>query len=99
MMKTASITETKASLSEYVRLVGRTGDEVLITERGKVVARICPPHRTDTHEEIRMAQLELAGLVRVGEGRLPDGFWDMPAPGDRNSAAVKALIAEREDGL
>ncbi|MGD0511409.1 MAG: type II toxin-antitoxin system Phd/YefM family antitoxin [Candidatus Micrarchaeaceae archaeon] len=99
MMKTASITETKASLSEYVRLVKQTGNEVLITERGKVVARICPPHRTDTPEEIRMAQLEQDGLVKVGEGRLPDGFWDMPAPRDRNSAAVKALIAEREEGL
>jgi len=98
-MKTASITETKASLSEYVRLVKKTGNEVLITERGKVVARICPPHRTDTPEEIRMARLEQGGLVRVGEGHLPEGFWDMPAPRDRNSTAVKALIAEREEGL
>lgn len=98
-MRTASVTETKTSLSEYLAFVKRSGDGVLITERGKIVAKISPARRSDTSEDVRMEQLELAGLVKVGKGPLPADFWDMPVPRDRESAAVKALIAEREDGL
>jgi prevent-host-death family protein len=98
-MRTVSITETKTSLSEYLRHVTRTGDEMLVTERGKVVARLSPPRRGDTPEDARMEQLELAGLVKVGKGHLPIGFWDTPAPRDSKSSAVKALLAEREEGL
>lgn len=98
-MRTASVTEAKTSLSEYLAFVKRSGDGVLITDRGTIVARISPARRSDTTEDIRMQQLELAGLVKVGKGSLPADFWEMPFPRDRNSAAVMALIAEREDGL
>lgn len=98
-MRTASITETKTSLSEYLKLVKNTGDEMLVTERGKIVARLSPPRRGDTPEDVRMEQLELAGLVKVGKGHIPDSFWDTPAPRGRARLAVEALIAEREEGL
>jgi prevent-host-death family protein len=98
-MRKASVSDAKASLSEYLKQVNSTGDEVLITERGKVVARISPARREDTPENDRLAQLELRGLVKVGKGHLPQGFWDIPVPRDKNSSAVKALIAEREEGL
>jgi antitoxin (DNA-binding transcriptional repressor) of toxin-antitoxin stability system len=99
-MKTASVTETKSSLSEYLRTVGKTGDEVLVTDRGRVVGRISPPRRCDTPEDIRMEQLELAGVVKRGKGGgIPEDFWNTPAPRGKARLAVEALLAEREEGL
>jgi prevent-host-death family protein len=98
-MITASVTQTKTSLSEYLSIVKKTGDDVLITERGKIIARITPARHGDTLEDARMEQLELAGLVKVGKGCIPEGFWDTPAPRGRARLAVEALIAEREEGL
>lgn len=98
-MRTASITEAKTSLSEYLKVVTRTGDELLVTERGRIVARVSPPRRGDTPEDKRMEQLELAGLVKVGKGHIPENFWDSPAPRGKARLAVAALIAEREEGL
>lgn len=41
IMKTASISELKARLSAYVDAV-REGEEVLVTDRGRPIARIGP---------------------------------------------------------
>ena len=40
-METASISKLKASLSHYLCIV-RTGEEVLVTDRGKAVAKLVP---------------------------------------------------------
>ncbi len=98
-MRTASITNTKTSFSEYVKIVARTGNDLLITERGRVVARISPPLSIDTSDDQRLCQLEQEGLIRRGSGHIPADFWDMPAPGGIGGEAVKALLAEREEGL
>ena len=42
--------------------------------------------------------LERAGLVRIGSGVLPEGFWDRPRPGDPEGLALSALLMEREEG-
>jgi len=96
-MRTASVTETKKSLSEYLSIIKKTGEDILITERGKVIAKITPVRRGDTSEYTRIGQLELAGLIKVGNGHIPEGFWDTPAPSARASLAVEALIEEREE--
>jgi hypothetical protein len=45
--------------------------------------------------KMRLAKLARAGLVRIGSGRLPRGFWRLPRPGATRGAGVKAIIDER----
>jgi antitoxin (DNA-binding transcriptional repressor) of toxin-antitoxin stability system len=65
-MKAVGVRELKNRLSEYLRMV-RRGEEILVTDRGTVVAEIRPPgrHYADTRFP---ALLELAreGGVRLG---------------------------------
>src|SRR5713226_7596984 len=39
-----------------------------------------------------------AGLIRLGSGKLPKGFWKMPRPADPSGAVLRALREERESG-
>jgi prevent-host-death family protein len=96
-MQRASVSELKASASEYLLRV-KAGEEVLITDRGKPVAKIIPLRRSELAADARMAQLELAGLAKIGTGKLPADFWLVPCPLDKEGAALAALIAEREEG-
>ncbi|HSW48945.1 MAG TPA: type II toxin-antitoxin system prevent-host-death family antitoxin, partial [Bryobacteraceae bacterium] len=64
-MKRAAVAELKASLSRYLAGV-KTGEEVLITERGKPIAKIVPVRPGDQDEERRLRDLETRGLVRIG---------------------------------
>ena len=48
-MKTVGLRELKNRLSEYIRQV-RSGEGVLVTDRGQVVAELAPP---DTHVPTR----------------------------------------------
>ncbi len=96
-MQRASVSELKASASEYLRQV-KAGEEVLITDRGKPVAKIIPLRRSELAADVRMAQLELAGLAKVGTGKLPADFWLISRPSDKEGAVLAALIAEREEG-
>lgn len=91
-MKTISISEAKATLSQQLQTV-RRGGEVLITDRGRPVARLVPA----TNAESELAELVSSGLLRNGSGRLPRSFWSAPRPADR-AATVRAAVAnERED--
>jgi prevent-host-death family protein len=95
-MKTAAVSELKAHLSEYLNQV-KAGGEILITDRGKPVARLVPIARSKTHKEA-LIQMEKQGLIKLGSGKLPKDFWAMPRPEDPESLALKALIEEREAG-
>jgi prevent-host-death family protein len=96
MLKT-SVSDLKASASEYLTRV-KAGEEILVTDRGKPIAKIIPLRRSELAADDRMAQLELAGLARVGKGGLPEDFWLVPPPRDTGGAALAALLAEREEG-
>lgn len=95
-MKTAPISELKARLSEYLNQV-KSGAEVLITDRGKPVARIVPVSGKKRPRQA-LAKIERAGLLKLGTGKLPSDFWTMPRGKDPQGSALKALILEREDG-
>lgn len=96
-MQKASVSELKASASEYLLRV-KAGEEVLLTDRGKPIAKIIPLRRSDLPADARISQLELAGLARVGKGKLPADFWLAPRLRDKEGAVLAALIAEREEG-
>ena len=95
-MQTVSITQLKNSLSAYLRDV-KAGEEVLITDRGRLIARLAPVSSSDSMEE-HLEEMERKGLLRRGTGRLPDDFWDMPRMEDPEGLVLKALLQEREDG-
>ena len=96
-MKSAAVAELKAMLSKYLARV-KAGEEVIVTERGKPIAKIVPFPREAGIESARLAEMARAGLIRMGTGKLPDGFWKMPRPKDAQGSVLKALLEERAEG-
>ena len=66
-MKVVGIRDLKNRLSEYVRHV-RSGEAVLITDRGQVVAEINAPGQTSAGESVPVALVALArrGVLTLG---------------------------------
>lgn len=95
-MKTAAVSQLKASLSEYLLKI-KAGEEVLVTERGRPIAKLVPLARSGTLPE-RLREMEKEGLVSVGKGALPKNFWNLPRPKDPKGLVLKALLEEREEG-
>jgi prevent-host-death family protein len=95
-MATASIAELKAKLSAYLDVV-KAGEEVVVTERGHAIARVVPFTRSGPtpaeHEEMLRT-----GQIRPPRKRVPRDFWRRPLPVVPAGAAVRAVLAEREDG-
>lgn len=97
VMKTAQVAELKASLSRYLARV-KAGEEVIVTERGRPIARIVPISKPQDDEEVRLRQMEVQGLIRTGSGKLQKGFWDVPRPGDPDGIVRRNLLEERREG-
>jgi len=95
-MKTATVSKLKASLSAYLRQV-KAGEEVLVTERGRPIAKLAPTVNHQTFSE-HLVEMEKQGLIRLGSGKLPKGFWNLPRPKDPKGLTVKAVLREREEG-
>ena len=95
-MKTAPVSELKARLSEYLNQV-KAGMEVLITDRGKPVARLVPISRSKNLKE-SLVSMEKQGLIKLGSGKLSRDFWRMDRPDDPQGLVLKALLEEREAG-
>ena len=96
-MKTAAVSELKAFLSKYLSKV-KAGEEVVVTDRGKPVAKIVPIRHTEREIAPHLLTLERAGLARIGKASLPTDFWKLPRPKDRKGLALQSLIKEREEG-
>jgi prevent-host-death family protein len=95
-MKTAAVSKLKAHLSDYLNQV-KSGMEVLITDRGKPVARLVPISRAKATGEA-LARMEKQGLIKLGSGKLPKDFWAMPRAEDPKGLVLKALLEERKEG-
>ena len=46
----------------------------------------------------RLEEMERRGLIKLGSGKIPDDFWDLPAPEDPRGEVLGALLDEREEG-
>src|SRR5215813_1405085 len=79
-MKTATVSKLKASLSEYLRQV-KAGEEVLVTERGRPIAKLSPVAGSDVLAD-HLIEMEKHGLLKVGSGKLPKEFWRLRRPKD-----------------
>jgi prevent-host-death family protein len=90
-MVVTSIATLKASLSEFLAGV-KAGEEVVVTDRGRPVARIVPydPGGAELDELVR------TGRLRRSHGPVPPGFWTRPRPADPEGRLLRALLDERE---
>lgn len=95
-MTRTSISELKARLSAYLDIV-RQGEEVLVTDRGRVIARLAPV-TGDLLEDSRRDLLIRSGRVRPPTAALSKDFWDAPRPQDAEGRSLAALLDERAEG-
>jgi len=95
-MRTASISDLKARLSAYLDAV-REGEEVLVTDRGRPIARLAPV-RGAQQDVSRRDLLIRAGRLRPPSGRLPKDFYPRVLPADREGRSLTALLEERREG-
>ncbi|HUZ96685.1 MAG TPA: type II toxin-antitoxin system prevent-host-death family antitoxin [Edaphobacter sp.] len=93
-MKSVGIRDLKNKLSEYVREV-RSGEAVLVTDRGEVVAELIPPGPGD-ERGVPSALLALArrGHVTLGVSNDAPVYPKLPRLLKRNRA-VELLNEER----
>ena len=94
-MKTASVSKLKASLSAYLRRVER-GEEVLVTDRGRPVARLTPVPSCEGLPA-HLQEMIRNGQARMGSGKLPPGFWDLPRPKVAVADVLSALDEDRNE--
>ena len=99
-MKMATISETKNSLSALLHRV-RHGETIVVTDRGRPVARLEPVTGEDEAgpDEGRLRRLERAGVVRrAREGRLDEIARVSPPAPVGEGDIVAAIVAERRGG-
>lgn len=98
-MKVASIAHAKNHLSALLDRV-RRGETVLITDRGRPVARLVPTVASDLADDARLERLERQGLLRRGTpSRETLKLILRPPPKTTDgSSIVDVLIQERREG-
>ena len=97
IMKTASISELKNSLSAFLAVV-RSGESVLVLDRDVPIA-IIERVVDGVHGDARALKLERAGLVRRPVGVRPLDLKALRRPAPKSSASVlQALIEGRREG-
>ncbi len=95
-MTTVSISELKARLSAFLDIV-RDGDEVLVTDRGRPIARLTPV-RSAEREEGRREMLLRSGRLRAPTTTLDKDFFVRARPTDADGQSLAALLDERANG-
>ncbi|MCY4612132.1 MAG: type II toxin-antitoxin system prevent-host-death family antitoxin [Nitrospira sp.] len=95
MKKTTTVSQLKTSLSAYLRQV-KTGEEVLITEYGRPIARLLPIENSVSLSE-HLQDMEKKGLLKRGEKPLSADFWNLPRPADPQGAVRSAVLSERKE--
>lgn len=91
-----SIGRLKARLSEYVRRT-RAGEAVIVTDRGRPVARLAPLEG-DVAVESRVAQLVRAGLARKPRRALELDALARDRPRDPDGRSLESILEERAEG-
>ena len=93
-MKTANVSSLKARLSAYLQAV-RDGEEVLVCDRNKPVARIVPCSLGDGAEQQR--RLVARGVLRPPLKRRPSTGWPEP-PGNVSDEVMEQVWREEREG-
>ena len=95
-MTKTSISDLKARLSAYLDIV-RHGEEVIVTDRGRPVARLSPVVG-DLRDQSRHEQLLRDGRLRPPTTPLPKRFWQQQHPADMTGRSLAVLLEERGEG-
>ena len=78
VVQTTTVSQLKTSLRACLRQV-KAGEEVIITEHGRPIARLLPiAHPRSSPEYLK--DMEQKGLLKRGAKPLPADFWDLPRP-------------------
>lgn len=95
-MKTVGIRELKDRLSEYLRQV-RSGESVLVTDRGEVIAEVSPPGRGTGDAGVPAGLIALArrGLATLGSPTESDLYRKLPRVRRGRGSAAQLLDEER----
>jgi prevent-host-death family protein len=95
-MKTVGVRELKNRLSEYIRQV-RSGESVLVTDRGEVVAELTPPGQAPVGLSVPPGLLALAkrGLATLGAPGDANLYPALPRTRRRKRTAAQLLDDER----
>ena len=96
-MKTASISRLKATLSAYIASV-KGGEEVVVTDRGKPVARIVPVG-SEVGEGDRVRDLVARGVIRPGRAKPACALGELPICAAPEGAVRRVIDAERREPL
>lgn len=97
-MKKAAVSELKTSLSEYLAQV-KKGEEVIVTDRGKPVARLIPFRSQAGPDAEARERLAHEGILELGRtGKIPKSLQKLPTVKDPQGKFLKALLEEREEG-
>lgn len=95
-MRTVGVRELKNRLSEYLRQV-RSGDSVLVTDRGEVIAELTPPGQGATDASVPAGLLALARRELLVMGAPTDSsvYPSLPRQPRRKRSAAQLLHDER----
>jgi antitoxin (DNA-binding transcriptional repressor) of toxin-antitoxin stability system len=97
-MKTVGVRDLKNRLSEYLRRV-RSGESVLVTDRGEVVAELSPPGQLKADPTIPAGLQALAkrGLITLGTAESDLHLYPALPRGrrERRHSAAELLNEER----
>jgi len=93
-MKAVGVRELKNRLSEYLRLV-RNGEEILVTDRGEVVAELRQPSPRVALPYPALLEVVRQGRARVG---LPNGPDLYPALGPVMPPGTATKLLDEERG-
>lgn len=91
----ASIREMKNRLSQYIKRV-RAGREVVITDRGKPVARLVPIGPEAADEADIVARTLALPWVRPGKGGKPKGLRTGIKLRGKGPTAAEIVLQDRE---
>lgn len=95
-MKRASVSQLKTSLSAYLLGV-KNGEEVLVTERGRPIARLIPALDAEPATD-RKNRLIRAGVLRGGSERLTADLWRPSPVRDPQGKVLQSFVEERRSG-
>lgn len=94
-MTTVGVRELKNRLSHYLRLV-RSGEHVLVTDRGEVVAELAPPREGEAFPPALLA-LAAEGRVRLGLPNQPGVYEHRDGRRAPAGTALRLLDEDRGD--
>lgn len=92
-MTTVGARELKNRLGRYLRQV-RTGETILVTERGRPVAELRPLSPAALDLDARLGELAAEGLIRLPTRRKSPKILRVKLPGPPLS---QTIIEDRED--